>query len=255
MGQALSTLFSRRRSRTRCVDWLSASLFGIVAPPDPSSSSDKPSVTPNGELVWYRYSSVRQRSNVHQRPSPNSTPSLSSRTKPRTAQPPGNPLPATLHRRLTTGHPSSAALRPDGRLIVIGDVHGCLNELRALLSALRHRPGLDNLVLTGDIVAKGPASQQVIQLVRELGGWVARGNNDDVALAAYAAWRRGQAVPPQMEFVKAWTDEDAAYLTQLPFTVRLPEYGCIVVHAGGLAEVVRWLGFGGLVLRVSLQWV
>jgi hypothetical protein len=43
----------------------------------------------------------------------------------------------------------------------VGDVHGCLNELFQLLDTLDFKYGYDNLLLTGDLVNKGPRSQEV----------------------------------------------------------------------------------------------
>ena len=40
------------------------------------------------------------------------------------------------------------------RLICIGDVHGCVEELKDLLLAAKYRPG-DMVLLLGDLVAKG----------------------------------------------------------------------------------------------------
>lgn len=43
----------------------------------------------------------------------------------------------------------------EGRLVVVGDVHGCKEELEALLKKVEFQEGKDHLVLTGDIVSKG----------------------------------------------------------------------------------------------------
>jgi hypothetical protein len=51
-----------------------------------------------------------------------------------------------------------------GRLVVVGDVHGCRKELEKLLEKVGFEQGADHLVLTGDIVAKGKISDKV-QLV------------------------------------------------------------------------------------------
>jgi hypothetical protein len=40
------------------------------------------------------------------------------------------------------------------RAIVIGDVHGCLDELKALLKRCKWDPKRDRLVLVGDLVGK-----------------------------------------------------------------------------------------------------
>ncbi|GBF99621.1 hypothetical protein Rsub_12300 [Raphidocelis subcapitata] len=194
--------------------------------------------------------------------------------QPQPVTPSGNPLPEVVHLRLTT---QSGALRGGGRTIVCGDVHGCAAELRALLAAVGFVEGQDNLIFTGDLITKGPYSQQargrarldgqrasgagrygavcvplaaagnnacalapaapcapqVVAAARELGAWSARGNNDDAALAARAAWERGEAITdPKFAFVSGLEAGDVAYLSQLPFSVSLPEYGAVVVHGG-----------------------
>ena len=53
------------------------------------------------------------------------------------------------------------------RTILLGDVHGCLDELRDLLSLLALTRD-DVLVSLGDLVDKGPYSAEVVQHLRDL---------------------------------------------------------------------------------------
>ena len=69
--------------------------------------------------------------------------------------PPGNPLPAIIHATLT---PSQLGA---GRMIIVGDVHGCLAELHELLAECEFRAGTDTLIFVGDLVNKGPSSAEV----------------------------------------------------------------------------------------------
>ena len=64
-------------------------------------------------------------------------------------------MPRLVHRTVST-----AELKP-GRLVIVGDVHGCVLELRSLLSKIAFKEGEDNLVFAGDLVNKGPASVEV----------------------------------------------------------------------------------------------
>lgn len=48
-----------------------------------------------------------------------------------------------------------------GRLIIIGDVHGCVKELRELLDEAEYVEGEDTVVLVGDLVDKGPYPLEV----------------------------------------------------------------------------------------------
>ena len=63
--------------------------------------------------------------------------------------------------------PSTRADGHDGRLIAIGDIHGCLRPLEGLLAAIAPTPQ-DTLVLLGDYVDRGPDSRGVVQLLLEL---------------------------------------------------------------------------------------
>jgi len=67
----------------------------------------------------------------------------------------GNRLPQTLHQIIT-----NADLKP-GRLIIVGDVHGCIDELNQLLAKVSFQSEEDNLVFAGDLVNKGPGSIEV----------------------------------------------------------------------------------------------
>lgn len=68
------------------------------------------------------------------------------------------------------------------RTIFIGDVHGCIDELQDLLRACQQAAD-DRVVLVGDLVAKGPASLEVVQFARESRFESVLGNHDDHVLA------------------------------------------------------------------------
>ena len=44
------------------------------------------------------------------------------------------------------------------RTIIIGDVHGCLKELNALLDKVSYNKKKDQLIFVGDLINKGPVS-------------------------------------------------------------------------------------------------
>jgi Calcineurin-like phosphoesterase len=82
---------------------------------------------------------------------------------------------------------SGASQTPHGRLLCVGDVHGCASELATLLDALR--PGADDrLVFLGDYVDRGPASRECLALLRQVRTALPetvflRGNHEDMFLS------------------------------------------------------------------------
>jgi serine/threonine protein phosphatase 1 len=74
----------------------------------------------------------------------------------------------------------------DGRLYVVGDIHGCAKELEALLRGLDLAPD-DTLAFVGDYIDRGPDSRAVVGLLlgvqRDRPGTVfLRGNHEDMCL-------------------------------------------------------------------------
>jgi hypothetical protein len=114
------------------------------------------------------------------------------------------------------------------RTLIIGDVHGCLDEFELLLQAAGVET-TDRVILAGDLVAKGPDSAGVVQLARERAFLSVLGNHDAHLLKA----RTGAAVgPDHAAIAQLLQPADWAYLESLPTHLRLPEFFTIVVHAG-----------------------
>ncbi|KAF8429134.1 Ser/Thr protein phosphatase family protein-like protein [Tirmania nivea] len=146
------------------------------------------------------------------------------------------------------------------RLILVGDVHGALDELKALLQKVDFDPnsGTDHLVLTGDMIAKGPKSGGVLDLMGKLSeGGVAscvRGNHDDrvvraddelVDIEKKKGSKRKQRKRASDEAVaKILTPVQAKYLASCPLILRVHGAG----HRGGELLVVH----AGIVPGVSL---
>ncbi|OMJ10433.1 Bis(5'-nucleosyl)-tetraphosphatase, symmetrical [Smittium culicis] len=69
-----------------------------------------------------------------------------------------------------------------GRLLFVGDIHGCLDEFLELMKKVGYRKGQDTLVLLGDLVGKGPSPHGVIRAAKDLGAIGVRGNHDDLVI-------------------------------------------------------------------------
>lgn len=117
------------------------------------------------------------------------------------------------------------------RVIIVGDLHGCLDELSALLREVSFRPG-DRLIAVGDLVGKGPDGAGVVRFLREHGHEAVRGNHDEKLLS----WRRGERDKPLAGAHRAdalrLSEDDWRWLEARPLFIELPEHRAIVVHAG-----------------------
>eukprot|EP00978_Attheya_sp_CCMP212_P020971 scaffold60718_cov59-Attheya_sp.AAC.3 len=136
------------------------------------------------------------------------------------------PLPAVSHVRLT-----EQDLNPSGRnILVIGDVHACIEELQVLHdSAMQSNGGrpFRCVILAGDLVNKGPQSAAVLTEVRQQPYWYAvRGNNDDAAIAAILS--NNEAKLKKYKWDKAQqvrlTSQDIVWWSELPYTITIPRY-------------------------------
>jgi hypothetical protein len=134
-------------------------------------------------------------------------------------------------------------------IFVIGDVHGCYEELLELHQKAKEENGspFKHVILVGDLCNKGPESAKVIRHVRVTPDWyTVRGNHDDGALAA-ALGDTKKREKSKYEWIKrsekdvsevALSDEDITWLSELPYTITIPaEYlgqdeDTIIVHAG-----------------------
>jgi hypothetical protein len=119
------------------------------------------------------------------------------------------------------------------RTVIVGDLHGCKNELRDLLDHVGFCAG-DRLVSVGDVVVRGPAPRGTIDLLMSLGAQAVRGNHEDRLLR----WLRpsGKDVPrlgpTTRKTARALRKRHIRWMRGLPLWLDLPEHGVRVVHAG-----------------------
>lgn len=121
------------------------------------------------------------------------------------------------------------------RDIVIGDVHGCIDELNELLVLVSYSPRTDRLVIAGDLVDKGPDSAAVVRRVRELGAESVMGNHDEWYARFHRRLTDGECkmrrTPDREKIYRSLSREDLEWMQAMPKFIRLDER-TVVVHAG-----------------------
>jgi serine/threonine protein phosphatase 1 len=102
------------------------------------------------------------------------------------------------------------------RTIIIGDLHGCYDEARALLDRLAVTES-DRVIFAGDLVDRGPKQRECVELAMKHEAVL--GNHEEKHLMH-------RSLP-----------EHAEYFRKLPKFIRILECNAVVLHAGVLPNV------------------
>ena len=121
----------------------------------------------------------------------------------------------------------------NGRLIAIGDIHGCHLEFAELLDRLALTKG-DRLVLLGDLVNRGPDSNRVIDLARANDAIALLGNHELRLLKYRRTGDKKYIKETDLETFQKLRSEDWAFLEAMPLTFEDPELNTVFVHGGFL---------------------
>lgn len=164
----------------------------------------------------------------------------------------------------------------DRRCVIVGDVHGCLMELKRLLNKCGYQRGIDRLIFVGDLVGKGPNGPGVVRLVRSLKAECVRGNWEQHILRKHSRLSttqsedrssgatsepQGSTSEPEkaLDLDKStskpaprsktgrrvtspteknrFTKSQIEWMAQLPFFIHLLTWNTVVVHAGLVPDV------------------
>jgi hypothetical protein len=119
------------------------------------------------------------------------------------------------------------------RTFIIGDVHGCYDELRLLYATLDPKHN-DRFAFVGDIGDKGPRSLSSYRFVKLLlnlypGSVCVAGNHESKALERL---RQGKLETKGEDWTREATAEDWAFIKSMPLYHRYPELNALILHAG-----------------------
>ncbi len=121
----------------------------------------------------------------------------------------------------------------NGRLIAIGDIHGCHLEFAELLARLELTRG-DRLILVGDLVNRGPDSNKVLDLARQHRALALLGNHELRLLKYRRSGDKKFLKEGDAETAAKLRPEDWALLEAMPLTFEEPALNTVFVHGGFL---------------------
>lgn len=125
-----------------------------------------------------------------------------------------------------------------GNDYVVGDIHGCFNKLTIKLQEIGFNPGVDRLFSVGDLVDRGPESEEAYEWLSKPWFHAVKGNHEQMAIDHFqgygdasiyvyngGAWFLAMTKPEQRLFV----DEFSA----MPLAIDVEtEHGLIgIIHA------------------------
>jgi len=146
------------------------------------------------------------------------------------------------------------------RLLIIGDVHGMLDELKTLLDKADYTASRgDRVIFVGDLINKGPESAGVVQYAMDINATTVRGNHEDKVLRVWAgaeeatiraetkgkdgnkAYKKfkkslGSGKRDALEVAQSLSVEQRTWLATAPVALRLgelPGLGDVAVVHGG----------------------
>lgn len=136
------------------------------------------------------------------------------------------------------------------RIAVLADVHGNLPALDAVIADLRAQ-GVDEVLVGGDLVGRGPQGTAVVERIREMGWPSVQGNHEEYLLDFRAgdvpeAWLHEEEWAASRWMAAELSDAAADWIARLPFALS-PESapGLRLVHgtpASNREGIGPWTG-------------
>ena len=128
----------------------------------------------------------------------------------------------------------------DRPVFIVGDIHGCFDELQELIEAGRKSTNDRELYLVcaGDMLNKGPKSKEVLDFLRDLMqrgmASAVRGNHERAILNQYRllSGETDYTLPKRYTYLNEFNRDDFAFIEQLPYSVSIPHLNAVIVHAG-----------------------
>lgn len=136
-----------------------------------------------------------------------------------------------------------------GRLIIIGDVHGCIDELDLLIDKLSLQSD-DRICFIGDLIDRGPNSVEVVrryvQLSKEYAVALILGNHEEKFLRYLHHVTTGSGIEQKMKGVEEFPNllsdlepEEIDKLKEAYYSLKIDGQGIVLLH-GGIANHVQF---------------
>ncbi len=116
------------------------------------------------------------------------------------------------------------------KIYIIGDVHGCIKTLKALINKL---PKDSKIIFTGDLIDRGPSSKDVISFVRQNKYDCVMGNHEEMLLENIDILKNN----PQKLDTNSWYNVFGGYETLKNYTTFLASF----FKSTQLEKDIKWI--------------
>ncbi|MCB0279659.1 MAG: metallophosphoesterase [Calditrichaeota bacterium] len=122
------------------------------------------------------------------------------------------------------------------RYFFIGDIHGCADELKNLVEKLKLTDS-DELISVGDIINKGPKSNEAVEFLIDCNAKAVMGNHDILIRYVHDEITQKKKSPfplkkSHYQLYESLSDRSRDYILNLPFYYRIKAINTVVIHAG-----------------------
>lgn len=133
----------------------------------------------------------------------------------------------------------------EGRDFVVGDIHGCYDELGKLLMHVNFDPKSDRLFSTGDLIDRGPRSLDCFSLLEKKWFYSVLGNHEDMFLDNLKMINNNTPNKLSIDEIKYVIElsQYAKYITQLPLVYEIEHLllgKVYIVHSEILPEHIKY---------------
>jgi bis(5'-nucleosyl)-tetraphosphatase (symmetrical) len=118
------------------------------------------------------------------------------------------------------------------RTVIIGDIHGCIEEFTELLKLVDAESPNVRVILLGDLIDRGPDSAGVVAKARELDLECVMGNHDFKFMKWWKSTGSSNDVYDKHSHYAELSDADVNYIARMSPYIKLENQNTIVVHAG-----------------------
>lgn len=116
------------------------------------------------------------------------------------------------------------------RTIIVGDIHGCIDEFNELINTVSYNKNTDRMILAGDLIDRGPDSIAVVSKARKMDLECVMGNHEAKFLRWFNSSKNARKIREGQDYYSKLSDDDIDYIFRMPTYINLGDI--IVVHAG-----------------------